>query len=63
MSFAQLKSKRTDMAKLVEAAQGVAEGNNSRPAADERLWQPTRDKAGSLSLERCAPPNHRRDQQ
>ena len=46
MSFAQLKSKRTDMAKLVEAAQG-AEGATSRPAADERLWQPTRDKAGN----------------
>ena len=46
MSFAQLKSKRTDMAKLVETARG-AEGATSRPAADERLWQPTRDKVGN----------------
>ena len=48
MSFAQLKSNRTDLSKLVEAAQGQNGVNDSqRPAQDERLWQPTRDKAGN----------------
>ena len=48
MSFAQLKSNRTDLSKLVEAAQGQnGVQDNQRPAQDERLWQPTRDKAGN----------------
>ena len=48
MSFAQLKSNRTDISKLVEAAQGQnGVQDNQRPAQDERLWQPTRDKAGN----------------
>ena len=48
MSFAQLKSNRTDLSKLVEAAQGQnGVQDNQRPAQDERMWQPTRDKVGN----------------
>ena len=48
MSFAQLKSNRTDLSKLVEAAQGqLGVADNQRPAQDERMWQPTRDKVGN----------------
>ena len=48
MSFAQLKSNRTDVSKLVEAANGQnGVQDNQRPAQDERMWQPTRDKVGN----------------
>jgi len=46
MSFANLKRNRTDLSKLVEDAK-KATGGAEREAADERFWNPTRDKAGN----------------
>lgn len=46
MSFANLKRNRPDLNKLVEAAQ-KAGGSGEREAADERFWNPVRDKAGN----------------
>jgi hypothetical protein len=45
MSFAALKSKRTDLTSLVQQAQDGT-GQQSR-TEDTRFWQPTRDKAGN----------------
>ena len=48
MSFAALKSNRTDLSKLVEAASsGPGEQTKTDNRNDERFWQPTRDKAGN----------------
>lgn len=48
MSFAALKTNRTDLSKLVEAAStGPGEQTNTDNRNDERFWQPTRDKAGN----------------
>lgn len=47
MSFAALKSKRTDLSKLVQQAQETSGTNTQRQSQDERFWQPTRDKAGN----------------
>lgn len=47
MSFAALKSNRTDLSKLVEQAQQAAGGQTQRQSDDPRFWQPTRDKAGN----------------
>jgi len=48
MSFANLKRNRTDLSSLVEQAKKTAgNADGGRPQADERLWQPTRDKAGN----------------
>jgi hypothetical protein len=44
MSFANLKNRRQDLSKLVEAAQ---ETQNKSRAGDPRFWTPTRDKAGN----------------
>tara|TARA_B100000131_G_scaffold321617_1_gene372887 strand:- start:16113 stop:17018 length:906 start_codon:yes stop_codon:yes gene_type:complete len=45
MSFAELKSRSTDLSKLVEAAgSGPAEKQSFN---DERFWKPGRDKAGN----------------
>ena len=45
MSFAALKSKSTDLSKLVEmGGTGPAEKQSFN---DERFWKPTRDKAGN----------------
>ena len=45
MSFAELKSKSTDLSKLVEmAGNGPAE---PKTFTDDRFWKPTRDKAGN----------------
>ena len=46
MSFANLKRNRPDLSKLVEDAK-KATGGADREAADERFWNPTRDKAGN----------------
>lgn len=46
VDFASLKRNRTDLNKLVEAAQ-KAGGSGEREGADERFWNPTRDKAGN----------------
>ena len=45
MSFAALKRNRTDISKLVEAAEEA--GGTQTRGRDERFWQPTRDKAGN----------------
>lgn len=48
MSFAALKTNRTDLSKLVEAASsGPGEQTKTDNRNDERFWQPTRDKAGN----------------
>jgi hypothetical protein len=47
MSFANLKRGRTDVSKLVEAANGGGATNKQSPSKDERFWQPTVDKAGN----------------
>ena len=47
MSFANIKRNRTDLNKLVEAAQKSSGGNGEREGADERFWAPSRDKAGN----------------
>ena len=47
MDLSNLKSRRYDINKLVEAAQeanGSTKSNNNR---DENLWKPTVDKAGN----------------
>ena len=45
MSFAALKSKSTDLSKLVEIA-GNGPGDR-KSFKDDRFWIPTRDKAGN----------------
>jgi hypothetical protein len=47
MSFANLKRNRTDLSKLVEDAKKATGSTGEREAADERFWNPTRDKAGN----------------
>jgi hypothetical protein len=47
MSFANLKRGRTDVSKLVEAANGSGATNKQSPGKDDRFWQPTVDKAGN----------------
>ena len=45
MSFANLKNRRQDLSKLVEAAGGG--DNATTKGGDTRFWTPTRDKAGN----------------
>jgi hypothetical protein len=45
MSFEALKRNRTDLNKLVEAAQGTTQERAG--FSDDRFWQPTRDKVGN----------------
>ena len=45
MSFAELKTRRTDLSAMVQAATGGEQKSDNRN--DERLWQPSRDKAGN----------------
>ena len=48
MSFANLKSGRTDISKLVSAAQEVAGGQKTKNKyEDDRIWKPTVDDAGN----------------
>lgn len=48
MSFANLKSGRTDISKLVSAAQEVAGGQKTKNKYDDdRIWKPTVDDAGN----------------
>ena len=47
MSFAALKSNRTDLSKLVQQAQETSGTQTKRQSDDPRFWQPTRDKAGN----------------
>ena len=46
MSFAKLKSNRTDISKLVSAAEATG-GGKKQSYADDRFWTPTKDKAGN----------------
>jgi hypothetical protein len=48
MSFANLKNKRPDLSKLLEAANTAGGGSTEkRFSEDERFWQPQRDKMGN----------------
>ena len=47
MSFANLKSKQTNLSKLVESAQEASGQAASSNRKDDRFWIPTRDKAGN----------------
>ena len=49
MSFANLKSNRTDVSKLVSAAQELTGGGDKSKKSyeDERFWKPTVDEAGN----------------
>jgi len=48
MSFENLKRNRTDLSKLLSAAQDYGPGEQKgNPNQDDRFWQPTRDKAGN----------------
>ena len=48
MSFANLKSNRTDVSKLVSAAQSLSGGGDKKKSyEDERIWKPTVDDNGN----------------
>ena len=48
MSFAALKSRKTDLSELVKTATNTgSEDQKKQNQNDERFWQPTRDKAGN----------------
>ncbi len=47
MDLSQLKSRRYDINKLVEAAQEASGGKQENSNRDENLWKPTVDKAGN----------------
>ena len=48
MSFANLKSNRTDVSKLVSAAQELSGGGDKKKSyEDERFWKPTVDESGN----------------
>jgi len=48
MSFANLKSNRTDVSKLVSAAQSLSGGGDKKKSyEDERFWKPTVDENGN----------------
>lgn len=47
MDLSQLKSRRYDINKLVEAATEASGGKQDNPNRDENLWKPTVDKAGN----------------
>ena len=56
MSLAHLKRNRTDVSKLVSAAQDNG-GEKQSNGPDERMWIPTRDKAGNgYAIIRFLPP-------
>jgi len=57
MSLANLKRNRTDVSKLVSAAQDNGNGEKQSNGQDERFWIPTRDKAGNgYAIIRFLPP-------
>jgi len=47
MSFANLKSNRDTIQKLVQAAEATGGGGEKKSYADDRIWKPTVDKAGN----------------
>ena len=48
MSFANLKSNKTDVSKLVSAAQSLSGGGDKKKSyEDERIWKPTVDDNGN----------------
>ena len=53
MSFANLKSNRTDVSKLVSAGQELSGGGDKKKSyEDERFWKPTVDESGNGFLHR-----------
>jgi hypothetical protein len=63
MSFANLKSKRgSSIDKLVQAAEAVSTKPSASSYEDDRLWKPTRDKAGNgYAVIRFLPANEGED--
>ena len=63
MSFANLKSKRgSSIDKLVQAAEAVSTNPAASSYEDDRLWKPTRDKAGNgYAVIRFLPANEGED--
>jgi len=47
MSFANLKRNRSDINKLVQAAEAAGGGGEKKSYVDDRFWKPTRDKSGN----------------
>lgn len=47
MSFANLKRNKSNISKLIQAAESAGGGNEKKSYGDDRLWKPTVDKAGN----------------
>jgi hypothetical protein len=47
MSFANLKTNRDSISKLIQAAEATGGGGEKKSYVDERIWKPTVDKAGN----------------
>ena len=47
MSFANLKTNRDSISKLIQAAEATGSGGEKKSYVDERIWKPTVDKAGN----------------
>jgi len=47
MSFANLKRNKSNISKLIQAAESAGGGNEKKSYGDDRLWKPTADKAGN----------------
>jgi hypothetical protein len=47
MSFANLKSNRDQISKLIQAAEATGGGTDKKSYQDDRIWKPTVDKAGN----------------
>jgi len=47
MSFANLKTNRDSISKLIQAAEATGGGGEKKSYTDERIWKPTVDKAGN----------------
>ena len=47
MSFAKLKRNKSNISKLIQAAESAGGGNEKKSYGDDRLWKPSVDKAGN----------------
>ena len=47
MSFANLKRNKSNISKLIQAAESAGGGNEKKSYGDDRLWKPSVDKAGN----------------
>ena len=47
MYFANLKRNKSNISKLIQAAESAGGGNEKKSYGDDRLWKPTVDKAGN----------------